>query len=196
LLQTTSASDVLKQFARLAANYGDSRVATHEQRALLLREWQEAFGDHSPSHLHDAVSAAMKTSEFWPTIAKIVAEVNAIRRDTLQAIEHLTHRVPREPQQPEFERDGRNEAEEIIYRASQVLQWKQQARKVRPVVEPDDLDAKQQPKPASQEQTVGYELLTSCAARRARGEATCRYDCSSRDCNIKSVERYQQQKGH
>ena len=37
LTAMTSASDVLKQFARLAANYGDSRISTPEQRTLLLR---------------------------------------------------------------------------------------------------------------------------------------------------------------
>ena len=44
LTRTCSAGDIVRQFARLTAAYGDSRVATAEQRALLYILCPPRFG--------------------------------------------------------------------------------------------------------------------------------------------------------
>lgn len=126
LTQTSGAADFLRQFARLAANYGDSRIATPEQRGLLLREWQEAFGNHAPEHLHEAVSKAMKTSKFWPTLAEVNAAVTALRKEAIAAVDSATGRTRYSAAREGFCREGRTEVEEIAYRTAQVLRWKAQ----------------------------------------------------------------------
>lgn len=126
LSQKSSAADFLRQFARLAANYGDSRIATAEQRGLLLREWQEAFGHHAPDHLHEAVSLAMKASKFWPTLAEVNEQLTHIRREAIAAVDAATGRTNWKSTKEGFCREGRTEAEEIAYRAAQILKWKAQ----------------------------------------------------------------------
>lgn len=118
---------MLRQIARLAAAFGDSRIATPEQRGLLLREWAEAFTGQSPEHLHRAVSEAIKTSKFWPTIAEIHGHVASQRRETVAAIDTLTGRGRYRGEANEFAREGRTEAEEQAHRAEQLKRWKQQA---------------------------------------------------------------------
>lgn len=181
LTATTSASDVLKQFARLAANYGDQRIATTEQRTLLLREWMEAFGNHSPSHLHEAVSVAMKATKFWPTIAEVAAEVSEIRREAVSVVGAMTGTGRHVAVEIPFARDGRTEAEEIAYRAAQSLRWKQQFGFGKHTA---DEDVREQ-KPASQDTSVSYALLNSCAVRRSKGLDTCQQDCSRRSCELR-----------
>jgi hypothetical protein len=126
LTQTSGAADFLRQFARLAANYGDSRIATPEQRGLLLREWQEAFGTHAPEHLHEAVSKAMKTSKFWPTLAEVNEPLTALRKEAIAAVDSATGRNRYSAAREGFCREGRTEAEEIAYRTAQVMRWKAQ----------------------------------------------------------------------
>ncbi len=162
----TSASDVLKQFARLASNYGDSRISTTEQRTLLLREWLEAFSKYSPTHLHEAVSAAMKATKFWPTIAEVEVEASALRREAVSFVGHVTGTGRHVATPTVFERDGRTEAEEIIFRAAALKRMKAEERaKVPEHIDP--MDAVREPKPASQDQTVSQSLLKTPAARRA-----------------------------
>lgn len=181
LTAMTSASDVLKQFARLAANYGDQRISTSEQRTLLLREWLEAFGNHSPAHLHEAVSAAMKATKFWPTIAEVATEASAIRREAVSVVGIVTGSGRHVAVDIPFAREGRTEAEEIIFRASRLLKMKQETGYAK-AFEPDPI-AEQ--RPASQDRTVSRELLNSCAARRSKGLATCQHDCSRRSCELR-----------
>lgn len=186
LTAMTSASDVLKQFARLAANYGDSRISTPEQRTLLLREWLEAFGKYSPAHLHEAVSTAMKATKFWPTIAEVEAEASALRREAVSFVGHATGTGRHVATPTVFERDGRTEAEEIIFRAAAVKRMKAEARAKMPE-QPDPMDALKEAKPASQDQGVSFALLNSCAGRRSKGLETCSYDCSRRMCEMRLV---------
>jgi hypothetical protein len=132
LMARCSDSDFLRQLARLAANYGDSRIASTEQRTMLLREWVEAFRYHAPSHLHGAVSAAIRSCKFWPTIAEISAEITKLRREAVEAIHHLeAKKRGSRPEEP-FARDGRTEAEEVAHRAAQILKWKEQFREPQP----------------------------------------------------------------
>ncbi len=184
LAAMTSASDVLKQFARLAANYGDQRIATSEQRTLLLREWLEAFGNHSPAHLHEAVSAAMKATKFWPTIAEVATEASAIRREAVSVVEIVTGSGRHVAVDIPFGREGRNEAEEIIHRTAQTLRWKRDARAKAglPAESPDEV---QEQRPASQDMTVSRTLKNSCASRRSIGLATCSHNCSKHACEIR-----------
>lgn len=182
----TSASDVLKQFARLASNYGDSRISTTEQRTLLLREWLEAFGNHSPTHLHEAVSAAMKACKFWPTIAEVSIEISAIRREAVSVIGITTGTGRWKADNAPFARDGRTEAEEIAHRAAVALKWKQDYGFGQS--EPDPLDVKAKPKGASQDTGVSHWLTNSCAARRATKRATCTDTCGYRTCNLREKE--------
>ena len=177
----TSASDVLKQFARLAANYGDSRISTPEQRTLLLREWLEAFGNHSPTHLHEAVSAAMKACKFWPTIAEVTAEISEIRREAVSVIGIVTGTGRWKADNVPFAKQGRTEAEEIAHRAAQSLKWKQDYGFGKQTA---DEDVREQ-KPASLDTSVSYALLNSCAVRRSKGLDTCQRDCSRRSCELR-----------
>jgi hypothetical protein len=166
LTAMTSASDVLKQFARLAANYGDQRLSTTEQRTLLLREWLEAFGKYSPAHLHEAVSAAMKATKFWPTIAEVEVEASALRREAVSFVGHATGTGRHVATPTQFEREGRTEAEEIIFRVAAVKRMKAEARAKVPEYT-DPMDAVREAKPASQDQAASKLLLKTPAARRA-----------------------------
>lgn len=166
LSRIISQADLLRQIARLAAAFGDSRIATPEQRGMLLREWGEAFAGQSPEHLHRAVSEAIKTSKFWPTIAEIHGHVASQRRETVAAIDTLTGRGRYRGEANEFARDGRTEAEETAHRAAQVLRWKQQAGFDRLLA--DDGRAREV-RPASQA-GASQALLATQAARRMRGE--------------------------
>lgn len=136
---------------------------------MLLREWVEAFRYHAPSHLHGAVSAAIRSSKFWPTIAEISAEITKLRREAVEAIQHLeAGKRESKPEEP-FAKAGRTEAEEIIHRAAQLLKWKQDYK---PKVEfVDELNPPLVAKAASQEMAVSDDLLNSRAAKIARGEA-------------------------
>lgn len=118
---TTGAADVLAQFARLSAAYGDGRIADQAARQMLLREWLEAFGAHSPRHLHQAVGALIQTVKFWPTIAEVLAEVRSLRKSLLDDVQRQAQiRLPC-PQKDDFARHGRSEAEEIAFRAAVCL---------------------------------------------------------------------------
>jgi len=165
LSQTASASDIVRQFARLAASYGDSRIATPEQRALLLREWQEAFGHHAPEHLHQAVSMALKDCKFWPTIAEINEHVTHIRREAIAAVDVATGRTRYQAKTQGFAREGRTDAEEIAHRAAQVLKWKQEYGFNR-MLQSDEPAAKA--KPASQDTTISDALKATESYRRIK----------------------------
>jgi hypothetical protein len=66
---------------------------------------------------------------------------------------------------PDFAREGRTEAEEIIFRASRLLKMKQETGYAK-AFEPDPI-AEQ--RPASQDTTISAMLANSPAAKRARG---------------------------
>lgn len=155
----------MRQFARLAASYGDSRIATPEQRGLLLREWQEAFGHHAPEHLHQAVSMALKDCKFWPTIAEINEHVTHIRREAIAAVDVATGRTRYQAKTQGFACEGRTDAEEIAHRAGQILRWKQEYGFTRMV---ESEQPATQPRPASQEAGVSDALRATVAAQRIK----------------------------
>lgn len=167
LNQTCAAGDFLRQFARLAANYGDSRIATPEQRGLLLREWQEAFAHHAPEHLHEAVSAVMKACKFWPTLAEMNDQLAHIRREAIAAVDAATGRTSFKADAGGFCQAGRTQVEEIAHRAAQVAKWKTQYGFDR-LLQPDAPTL--EPRAASQDAGITQALQATQDARRARGE--------------------------
>lgn len=124
LTETVSAADCLRQFARLSTVYGDARISTSDQRRLLLREWVEAFRDHAPAHLHEAVSRTIQGCKFWPTIAEILAEVRALRKSLLEDVQRQSAIGLPRPEKDDFASHGRTEAQERAFRASVILNAK------------------------------------------------------------------------
>ncbi len=104
--------------------YGDGRIESPAARQMLLREWLEAFGHHSPRHLHQAVSAAIQTVKFWPAVSEIMAEVRSLRKSLVEGVQRQTQiRLPRY-QKDDFARHGRSEAQEMAFRAGVILDAK------------------------------------------------------------------------
>jgi acyl-CoA reductase-like NAD-dependent aldehyde dehydrogenase len=165
LTRTASQADLVRQVARLAAAFGDSRIATPEQRGMLLREWGEAFAGQSPEHLHRAVSEAIKTSKFWPTIAEIHGHVASLRRETIAAIDTVTGRGRYRGEANGFARDGRTSEQEQAHRSEQLKRWKQQAGFDRLLAEDGPAH---QPRPVSQA-GASEALLASRAVQAIKG---------------------------
>ncbi len=177
----SSTDDAAKLIARCLANYGERRGV---DMRLMVAEWHATLGAYPADRLHNALSEHIRRSTWWPTIANLVD----ILREAAPAPGLPRHRA--EPNV--FARDGRTEAEEIAYRAAQSLRWKQQARAEVPEYH-DPLDAPTKPKEASQDMTVSYALMNSCAVRRATGRPTCSYDCAKQDCKTRRREAASQQ---
>lgn len=169
LSRSCTDSDFFKQFVRLAANYGDSKISTPAQRTLLVREWAEAFSHNSPDHLHEAVSQAMLLCKFWPTIAEISQEIKKARRDSVEAVEALSLKGRQRPAETVFAREGRSVSQETAFRVAQVLRMKQESGFGKSVVE--EHEVRTAPLEASQATFVTDELMHSRAAKIARGEA-------------------------
>jgi hypothetical protein len=164
---TTAAADVLAQFARLSAAFGDGRIADPASRQLLLREWLEAFGPHNPRHLHEAVTVAIQTVRFWPAIAEVLAEVRSLRKSIVDGVQRQNQiRLPR-PQKDDFARHGRSEAQEMAFRAAIVRDakkaygWKGEEAPPAPEGEPD-------PVPYVVPASDASEALRASLMRRAR----------------------------
>lgn len=155
--ERSSTADIGRLVARCLANYGERRGV---DMRLLTAEWHATLGAYSADRLNTALSEHIRRSTFWPTIANLVD----ILREGAPA-----PGLPRYRAKPEvFAREGRTDAEEIAHRAAQSLKWKRDFGFGQS--EPDPLDAKAKPKEASQDQTVSETLLSTAAARRARGE--------------------------
>lgn len=112
----TSTTDVARLLARCVANYGERR---NVDLRLVTAEWTEAFKHRHPASLNTALSEHIRRSTFWPTIADLEAILAEGRKAT-------TKRWTADDK-PDFCRDGRNEAEEIIHRAAQCLKWREDA---------------------------------------------------------------------
>jgi len=153
----SSTDDIAKLVARCLANYGERRGV---DMRLMVAEWHGTLGAYSADRLNHALSEHIRRSTWWPTIANLV---DIMREDA------PAPGLPRFQAKPEaFAREGRTEAEEIAHRAAQALKWKQDFGFGQS--EPDPLDVKAPPKPASQDQTVSEALLKTPAAKRARQE--------------------------
>lgn len=166
-----SETDALKCLGRLAVAFGDSKIADARQRKLLAVEWTEAFAFHEPERVQDAISKHIRNCKFWPAIAEILDNIRA---------ELPKAELPSMPQHRAEEGFGVNRSvEEIARRVADCKRWRQQSSFGSA---PDPLielrQGKQEPRGASQEPTVGWHLLNSCAAKRARGEKTCEFNCS------------------
>jgi hypothetical protein len=116
---------LLRQIARLALQFGDRRIESDEQRRMMLYEWRLAFGRHNPTHLHEAVSAAITETKFWPTIAEIMTHLKEIRRECVLRLEASK---PSQPDRYVFARDGRTDQEEVAYRKAQCARWREEAK--------------------------------------------------------------------
>lgn len=142
--------------ARCLANYGERRGV---DMRLMVAEWHATLGAYPADRLNHALSEHIRRSTWWPTIANLV---DILREDAPPPGLPL-HRAKQEA----FARDGRTEAEEVAHRAAQARKWKQDFGFGQS--EPDPLDVRAKPKPASQDQTVSDRLMNSAAAKRARG---------------------------
>lgn len=171
----SSTDDVAKLVARCLANYGERRGV---DMRLMVAEWHGTLGAYPADRLNHALSEHIRRSTWWPTIANLV---DILREDA--PAPGLKRHVA-EPHT--FAREGRTEAEEIAHRAALALKWKQDFGFGQS--EPDPLDFKAKPKEASQETSVSYALMNSCAVRRVQGKDTCAYNCNDRDCNKRRAE--------
>ena len=168
----SSTDDIAKLVARCLANYGERRGV---DMRLMVAEWHATLGAYPAGRLNGALSEHIRRSTYWPTIANLV---DILRED---APDPGLKRHVAEPHT--FAREGRTDAEEIAHRAAQSLRWKQSFGFGQS--EPDPLDFKAKPKEASQEATVSYALMNSCAVRRVQGKDTCAYNCNDRDCRLR-----------
>lgn len=122
LTSRSSEQDIAKQIARLAANFGDARVSDPAIRRLLIREWTEAMGMHSPVIVHGAVSKHIAASRFWPTVAEILTIIKAIRSEFEADLAHHRRKVALPP-----ERLDRT-PEEVAQRIASLAKMKQMHR--------------------------------------------------------------------
>ena len=144
---------------------------------LMTAEWTAGLSRYGFERLSAAVSEHIRTSRYWPTIADILAQLQA---------GHMAPGLPRYRSiDPPFERAGRTAAEEMAFRAAQVLQWRAEAAAV---WSPGETEPAATPvvRPASQAAVVSSALANSCAARRGRGLPTCSADCCKQECRLKS----------
>lgn len=113
-LRVFTEADALKCLGRLAVVYGDAKIIDTKQRRLLAFEWAEAFAYFEPERVHNAIGKVLVSLKFWPTIAEVMDALKANTPPLPPAPPHRAEKV-------EFCREGRTEAEEIAYRAAQVL---------------------------------------------------------------------------
>jgi len=150
----TGTSEVSRLIARCVSVYGERRGV---DMRLMTAEWQNALGAYQPNRLMDALSEHIRKSPFWPTVADLLNEVRA---------QTPPPSLPRFIASPsEFAREGRTEAEEIIFRASQLVKMKQDTGYSK-TFEPDPVLSW---RPASQDNAVSERLAKSPAAKGARG---------------------------
>lgn len=173
--QRSEPGEISKLVARCMANYGERKGV---DMRLMVAEWHGTLGAYPADRLNHALSEHIRRSTWWPTIANLV---DILREDA--PAPGLKRHVA-EPHT--FAREGRTDAEEIAHRAAQSLKWQQSFGFGQS--EPDPLDFKAKPKEASQEATVSYALMNSCAVRRVQGKDTCAYNCNDRDCNKRRAE--------
>ena len=150
----TGASEVSKLIARCVSVYGERRGV---DMRLMTAEWQNALEAYQPRRLADALSEHIRKSPYWPTIADLLNEVRA--QTPPPSLPRFIDKAQ------DFAREGRTEAEEIIFRASRLLKMKQETGYAKAFV--PDPTAEQ--RPASQDTTVSDMLANSPAAKRARG---------------------------
>ena len=174
--EQSSTAEIGRLIARCLANYGERRGI---DMRMVTAEWHDTLGAYPFKRLNDALSEHIRKSTFWPTVANLVE----IMRAETPAPGLPLFRKPEEP----FARDGRNEAEEIIFRVAQSKRWKDEAAAAAPKYQ-DPLDVIREVKPASQDMTVSKALLRTCAARRSRRLPTCSDSCSKTNCDLKDCE--------
>lgn len=172
--ERSSTADIGRLIARCLANYGERKGI---DMRLVTAEWHATLGAYPAHRLNDALTDHIRKSTFWPTVANLVE----ILRSETPPPGLPQFRKPEEP----FAKDGRNEAEEIIFRAAQTLKWKQDADAVKPVFR-DPIEPERDAKPASKDMTVSPYLLRTCAARRARGLRTCSKECCRQNCELRA----------
>lgn len=168
-------TDIAKIMDRLSANYGPPRDRTPEQVRLMVAEWFRALSALRLNSISHAVDRHLRTSKWWPTLAEIHEAAKAHQAGWVDAL-GIGVKPSYRAGEYRFARDGRTEAEEIAHRAAMTKRWRADAAAGQPEYT-DPIEAKPEPKAASQSNSVSYALYHSCAARRARGEQTCEERC-------------------
>ena len=163
------------ELARLNAVFGVPRDRTADLARVMANEWFNALSLFGAGVVRDAVTKAIASLKFWPTIAEVLRLCEA-GNDDLKAILGV-------------ERGGYFKADQIpdltedeIARRGRVLD----AIKVKTGFVSDNGDDKPRVvAPASQSMQVSPALADSCAARRTRGERVCGQMCSRPSCDLR-----------
>lgn len=168
--------------ARLTATFGTPKDRTPDQMRMMVAEWfrvLKPYGIHTVTRAFDKV---IETAKWFPTIAEIADHCSNDLESWRDAIGIDVHETGQKPftDKPR----GALGPEDVAKRVADCLRWKQEAGFGQSG--PDPLDGKTKPKEASQESTVSFALLNSCAVRRAKGLETCRPDCGDRMCNLRT----------
>lgn len=154
LPELSSTGDISRLIARCLANYGERKGA---DMRLLAAEWHASLGAYKPDRLNAALTEHMRKSQFWPTIANFIEN---LQQDTPPP------GLPRyRDEEQGFCREGRTKVEEIAHRAAQILKWKEQYGYNR-MLQSDEPAAKA--KPASQDTTISDALKATESYRRIK----------------------------
>ena len=178
------------QLARCNATFGEPKNRSPELARIWANEWFRALSGYGCKTVCGAFDQAIRSGKFWPTISEVLEFCRADdhhHRDMVGLVNptpHLEDYTGRAAQG--FCREGRTEAEEIAHRAAQVEAIKAK-HGWKPITD-NGLIPVREPAPASQDMTVSDTLRNSCAARRARGEATCEPSCCRQSCELKAQQ--------
>ena len=135
--------------------YGDDRIADSRRQSLLAKEWHEALIFYEPSLVETAISNCIRKLKFWPTIAELLDEVKANFRPPQTSYSEKYLAAP-----------SNSIIEDMGKRAADCLRFREQYGFGK---SQDLLEPKPEPKPASQEITISFELMNSKAVKNLKG---------------------------
>lgn len=169
-------TDLAAQMARLNATFGIPRDRTADQVRVMAAEWFRALQFFGAKSLAYAVDNLIRNSKWWPTLSEVHALCKADHdgwEDALGLRPDPTNITRKRLQGKTFCRDGRTEAEEIAYRAAEVLRMKREAgfgSQADPLLEMQD---KRMVKPAAQDDGYVSPQLKAIAQKNGfwRGAA-------------------------
>ena len=177
VMERSSISEISRLVERSLANCVNRPAGDIK---LTVAEWHRQLSQYNSIDLHCALDEHFQSSQWWPTVHDIIRHI----RIKIAPPQLKSWQADREP----FERDGRSRDEEIAHRARVIAGAWRVARAENPEVEtPDDKNTGTgQSKGASQSDEVSADLYHSCAARRARGDATCYDGCFRAGVGVRS----------
>lgn len=184
-----------EQLTRMNAVFGNPKDRTDAQIRIMANEWHRALSHFGAVTVVKAITRTIETWKFgWQgALAEVVEQCRAddtswrdafgLKHEPLRGLEDWTGRGER------FERAGRNTQEEIKHRVAEIAAMKREAG----FNSAQDGIAvpREDQKPASTSIAVSAQIRNSCAARRARGEATCEESCSRQRCELRERETVQ-----